>query len=156
MLAELAMANSAFAVIKKAVQNGRELHQVGKAISDFTFSKDHLAKTATAKKNSIWSKFLGKEAHDLEEFMALEDLKQKEEELRQMMQLYGRGGLYNDYVKFCAEARKKREYQKKEQEKFMEQLKEYLLVGLVLVVSLGGLGVIVYLMYLKHNGELEW
>ena len=53
MLAELAAANAAFSVIKTAVQNGKELTQVGKAISDFTFSKDHIAKTATKKKNSI-------------------------------------------------------------------------------------------------------
>ena len=156
MLAELAVANSAFKIIKTAVANGRELTQVGKAISDFTFSKDHLAKTATAKKNSIWSKFLGKEAHDLEEFMALENLKQKEEDLRQMMQIYGRGGLYNDYVKFCAEARKNREYQKKEHEKMVEKIKEYILAGLIVVVSLGSFFGIVYLLYLKHNGELEW
>ncbi len=156
MLAELAVANSAFAVIKKAVQNGRELTQVGKAISEFTFSKDHLAKTATAKKNSIWSKFLGKDANDLEEFMALEELKQKEEEHRQMMQLYGRGGLYNDYVKFCAEARKNREYRKKEHEKMVEKIKEGILAGLIIVVTLGGFVGIVYLLYLKHNGKLEW
>ena len=144
MLAELAAANAAFSVIKKAVQNGKELTQVGKAISQFTFSKDHLAKTATKKKNSIWSKFLGRESSDLEEFMALEEIKQKEEQLRQMMQLWGRGGLYNDYLKFCAEARKNREYQKKEQEKFIEYMKELILGIIILIVSIGGLAVIVW------------
>tara|TARA_S200000501_G_scaffold47192_1_gene38064 strand:- start:93 stop:551 length:459 start_codon:yes stop_codon:yes gene_type:complete len=152
MLAELAAANAAFSVIKKAVQNGRELTQVGKEISAFTFSKDHLAKTATKKKNSIWSKFLGREANDLEEFMAVEELKQKEEQLRQMMQLYGRGGLYNDYVKFCAEARKNREYQKKEQEKFIEYMKELILGIIILIVSIGGCaGIVWFLLAQKAN-----
>ena len=141
-----------FQLLRKAVQNGKELTQVGKAISDFIFSKDHLAKTATKKKNSIWSKFLGREANDLEEFMALEELKQKEEQLRQMMQLYGRGGLYNDYVKFCAEARKNREYQKKEQEKFIEYMKELILGIIIVIVSIGGLaGIVWFLLAQKAN-----
>ena len=140
MLAELAAANAAFSVIKKAVQNGKELTQVGKAISQFTFSKDHLAKTATKKKNSIWSKFLGREANDLEEFMALEELKQKEEQLRQMMQLWGRG------------ARKNREYQKKEQEKFIEYMKELILGIIIVIVSIGGLaGIVWFLIAQKAN-----
>ena len=115
MLAEIAAANAAFSVIKKAIQNTGDITKAGKAIGDFVFAKDMLKKTGERKKNSIWSKALGREANDLEEFMALEELKQKEEELRSMMQLYGRGGLWNDYIKFCAEARKQREYQRKKE-----------------------------------------
>ena len=111
-----------------------------------------LKKTGERKKNSIWSKALGREANDLEEFMALEELKQKEEELRSMMQLYGRGGLWNDYIKFCAEARKKREYQKKEREKFIEHMKEVVLGIIILLVSIGGLaGTVWFLLAQKAN-----
>ena len=152
MLAEIAAANAAFGVIKKAIQNTGDITKAGKAIGEFVFAKDMLKKTGERKKNSIWSKALGREANDLEEFMALEELKQKEEELRSMMQLYGRGGLWNDYIKFCAEARKKREYQKKEREKFIEHMKEVVLGVIILLVSIGGLaGTVWFLLAQKAN-----
>tara|TARA_A100001037_G_scaffold113938_1_gene103775 strand:- start:320 stop:778 length:459 start_codon:yes stop_codon:yes gene_type:complete len=152
MLAEIAAANAAFSVIKKAIQNTGDITKAGKAIGDFVFAKDMLKKTGERKKNSIWSKALGREANDLEEFMALEELKQKEEELRSMMQLYGRGGLWNDYIKFCAEARKKREYQKKEREKFLEHMKEVILGIAIILISIGGLaGIVWFLLAQKAN-----
>ena len=152
MLAEIAAANAAFSVIKKAIQNTGDITKAGKAIGDFVFAKDMLKKTGERKKNSIWSKALGREASDLDEFMALEELKQKEEELRSMMQIYGRGGLWNDYIKFCAEARKKREYQKKEREKFIEHMKEVILGITILLVSIGGLaGIVWFLLAQKAN-----
>ena len=152
MLAEIAAANAAFSVIKKAIQNTGDITKAGKAIGDFVFAKDMLKKTGERKKNSIWSKALGREANDLEEFMALEELKQKEEELRSMMQIYGRGGLWNDYIKFCAEARKKREYQKKEREKFLEHMKEVILGIAIILISIGGLaGIVWFLLAQKAN-----
>ena len=45
--------------------------------------------------------------------MALEELKQKEEELKQIMIYAGRPGLWADWQKFQAEARKSRRYAEK-------------------------------------------
>lgn len=149
MLAEIAAANAAFSVIKKAIQNTGDITKAGKAIGDFVFAKDMLKKTGERKKNSIWSKALGRNSSDLEEFMALEELKNKEEELRSMMQIYGRGGLWNDYIKFQAEARKNREYQRKEREKFIEYVKEIILGTLILVGSIGMLVAIAWFLMTK-------
>ena len=46
--------------------------------------------------------------------MALEELKQKEEELKQIMIYAGRPGLWADWQKFQAEARKSRRYAEKD------------------------------------------
>jgi hypothetical protein len=151
MLAEIAAANAAFAIIKNAVQNTGDITKAGKAIGEFVFAKDALAKNGNRKKNSIWNKLASKNTHDLEEFMALEEIKQKEESLREMMQLYGRGGLWNDYVKFCAEARKNREYQKKEREMAMEQLKETILAGVLVLIILGTLSGFGYLIAVRQG-----
>jgi len=56
--------------------------------------------------------------------MALEEIRVKNDQLREFMQLYGRAGLYNDYVTFCAEARKKRRQAKIDAEKRREKIKE--------------------------------
>jgi hypothetical protein len=103
MLAELAAANAAFAIIKQCVENGSELAKAGKAISDFTLNKDAVQKKAAAKGSN-----LDGSKSDLEEFLALDELKRKEDQLRSMMQLYGRANMYPDYVKFCTEARRQR------------------------------------------------
>lgn len=109
MLAELAAANAAFAVIKKFVSNGRELADCTKAIGDFVTAKDSLQKRGNKKKNSWFGKLSGNTADDLEEFMALEKIRQQEEELKQFMIYAGRAGLWHDWIRFQAQARKRRQ-----------------------------------------------
>ena len=94
MLAELAAANAAFSVIKQFVSNGKELSGCAKHISDFVFSKEELEKKAKKKKST------GVGGSDLEEFMALEQIREKEEELKKMMIYLGRPGLWQDWQAF--------------------------------------------------------
>ena len=98
MLAELAAANAAFSIIKKCVQNGAEIATAGKAISDFTNAKDTIDNKA--RKDSSKNKQANS---DLESFLARDQIKAKEDELRSMMNLFGRPNMYNDYIRFCAE-----------------------------------------------------
>ena len=127
MLAELAAANAAFSVIKSFVSNGKELTGCAKHISDFVFSKEQLEKKASKKK-------AGGGGSDLEEFMALEQIKEKEEELKKMMIYIGRPGLWQDWQAFQAEARKSRRYQEKMAEKRREELMEYLGYGIATII----------------------
>ena len=124
MLEALALANGAFAIIKQTIQNGRELHSVGSQIATLVGAEEQLKQDLHKKKNSIWTNFLGKTDNDLEEFMALEEIRVKNDQLREFMQLYGRAGLYTDYVAFCAEARKKRRQAAIDAEKRREKIKE--------------------------------
>ena len=135
MLAELAAANAAFNVIKQFVSNGKELSGCAKHISDFVFSKEELEKKAKKKK----AKGVG--GSDLEEFMALEQINEKEEELKKIMIYLGRPGLWQDWQAFQAEARKSRRYQEKMAEKRREELMEYLGNGLaaIIVIFFAGL-----------------
>jgi hypothetical protein len=95
MLAELAAANAAFAVIKQAVSNGKEIAAAGSAIAEFVGAKEKLQAKA-AKKGG---------GSDLEEFMALEKIKDQEEQLKQIMIYAGRPGLWGDWQRFQAKAR---------------------------------------------------
>lgn len=124
MLEMLMVANSAFAVIKQTIENGRDLASAGNAISRFVSAEEQLKQDLNKKKNSIWTNFLGKEDNDLEEFMALEQIRVKNEQLREFMQLYGRANLYTDYVRFCADARKARQEARIKAEKRREHIKE--------------------------------
>ena len=135
MLAELAAANAAFGVIKSFISNGKELSGCAKQISDFVFSKEAIEKNLKKKK----AKGIG--GGDLEEFMALEQIKEKEEELKKMMIYLGRPGLWQDWQQFQAEARKSRRYQEKMAEKRREEIMEYVgySVGFIIIVFFAGL-----------------
>lgn len=132
MLAELAAANAAFAIIKKCVENGSELAKAGKAISDFTLNKDAVQKKAQKQGSN-----LDGSKSDLEEFLALDELKRKEDELRSMMQLYGRANMYPDYVKFCAEARRQRAEAKAEARRLAIKRQDDILVCLYWAACIG-------------------
>jgi hypothetical protein len=101
MLVEIAAANAAFAVIKEAIQNSGELVSAGKAIAEWFDAKSSLQKKVEAKPHDQRS--------DLEEFFALEQLKQQQEELKQMMIYQGRPGLWDDWLMFQAQAKRKRD-----------------------------------------------
>lgn len=138
MLLELAAANAAFAVIKEAVQNSGDIMNAGQALFQYFDNKDAIQKKAAAKG--------GSDRGDLEEFMALEKLKQQEEELKQMMIYSGRGGLWQDWLKFQSDAKRKREEAERQKvlrkQRIIGRIKDTAMIILV-VVLLGGLGLII-------------
>jgi antitoxin (DNA-binding transcriptional repressor) of toxin-antitoxin stability system len=128
MLAELAAANAAFAVIKQCVQNGRELTAAGEAIAKFVTAKEELQRKGSKKKAK------GVNTPDLEEFMALEKIREQEEQLKQFMIYAGRPGLWNDWQKFQAEARKSRRVQEELAKRRREEMLEMMGYGLVVFI----------------------
>ena len=124
MLEYVAAANAAYSVVKKAIQNGREQHSCAKAISQFTHASDDLRKSHEQKKRSIWTKFMGKQDDDLETFMHLEAIKEKENELKQMMIYLGRPGLHSDWVKYQVEARKRRQQEAEDKKRKIQKFKD--------------------------------
>lgn len=150
MLAELAAANAAFAVIKQTVQNGKDLSSVAHAIGEFIGAKDDLYKNGHKKKNSFWASFKGESHNDLEEFMALEKIKEQEKQLKELMMFYGRHHLWDDWIKFQVEARKKRQELKKIADKKRKALINSVLLILLIMVLFGGVSLLIWLaLYLR-------
>jgi len=148
MLAEIAAANAAFAVIKGALANGKELHQLGSRVFDYFDNKAKIQESVTKKGGGS----------DLEEFMALERLKQQEEELRERMVYAGRPGLWGDWQKFQAQAARKRrenaEALKREKARRAAQIAqmiEYIAIGMASLVLAALLiyGLVIYFKYIK-------
>ena len=147
MLAELAAANAAFGVIKSFISNGKELASCGKQISDFVLAKESIERKASKQKAK------GVYTSDLEEFMALEELKQKEEELKQIMIYVGRPGLWADWQKFQAQARKAKREQERLEQKRKEELKEIAGYATLIIMMLTLGGIILYFVG-KWTGKL--
>jgi hypothetical protein len=138
MIVELMACNAAFAVIKETINNGQDLMNAGQALFDYFDNKSALAKKANEKGGSNRS--------DLEEFMALEQLKKQELELREMMQWQGRAGMWDDWLQFQSQAKRKREEAEREKvlkrQRMIDRIKDTGMIILV-VVLLGGLGLII-------------
>ena len=147
MLAELAAANAAFGVIKSFISNGKELASCGKQISDFVFAKEQIEKKAKKQRAK------GVRTNDLEEFMALEKIKQQEEELKQIMIYVGRPGLWQDWQRFQAEARKSRRYAEKMAQRRKEELLEMMGYSIAFIALLAFGGMILYFVG-KWTGKL--
>jgi hypothetical protein len=101
MIAELAIANAAFAVIKETVANGGDIMAAGQHIFKFFDSKSEIAKKAN------------QSGSDSEAFFALEQIKNNEKALQEMFIYQGRAGLWDDWLKFQADAKRKREAEAK-------------------------------------------
>ena len=145
VLETIAAANAAFAVIKKCVENGSDIVNAGKAIAAFVSGKEDLQRQVAGKDKS---KATGS---DLEAFMQLEKLNQQEQELKKMMIYLGRPGLWGDYQKFCAQARRARREEEKQR---MKKRKKMLMLGAICgLVFMGFLAIagIVALVYLNAN-----
>ena len=144
MLGELAAANAAFAIIKQAVQNGRELADAGAAITKYVGAKEELSRRAKKKKRR------GVDNSDLEEFMALEKLKQQEDQLRETMIWAGRPGLWQDWQAFQAQARKSRRVQEALARKRREEFVRAFMIFLGIVVGIVGVvGLIIWALFLR-------
>lgn len=103
------------------------------------------------KQNSIWTALAGKDTNDFEEFMALEQIKTQRAELLQTLQLFGRPGLKDDFLKFEAEARKKRRQAAQEAADARENIVTWILLGAVALVVLGGLGGLIWMALLLRE-----
>jgi hypothetical protein len=148
MIAEIAAANAAFAVIKGALANGKELHQLGSRVFDYFDNKAKIQENVTKKGGGS----------DLEEFMALEQLKQQEDELRERMVYAGRPGMWGDWQKFQAQAARQRREAKEAAARAailrkhrMQELVEYVVIGVaaVILAALIVYGIVIYMTYIR-------
>lgn len=136
MLAEIAAANAAFAVIKEALNNGNELAAVGAKLGEYFGLKSQIQKKA--KKDS-------------EDFWELEKIKIQEEELKQALIYQGRAGLWEDWLQFQAQEKRRRDQEEKDLKKKLAKRRELwynafiaILIGLAGVTGIGLIGLIVW------------
>lgn len=143
MLLELQAANAAFAIIKTTIQNGKDIASAGQAIAQFVGAKEDLQKKAQKKGGGS----------DLEEFLALEELRSREEELKTYMIYAGRPGLWNDWQKFQAKARVARREAEEAAALKRKKIFEITIITAFFIVGLAVVGAFVALL-MHHNNRL--
>ena len=144
MLVELAAFNAADATVKATLSAGRDIADCAAGIGKMMSAEADLKEKASKKKDSIWFALAGKDTNDFEEFMALETIRNQRAELLQTLQLYGRAGLKDDFLRFEAAQRKKRKDERAEMERQKEALIEKFLYGLIALVLVAGFAGLIF------------
>jgi hypothetical protein len=126
MLAELAAANAAFDVIKQTIANGKEIYDAVDSLSKYFGLKQEIQRKAH--EHGYKS--------DLEAFMAEEQLKAQEDELKQMMIYQGRAGMWDDWLQFQSTIKRSREKAERDKRVAAEKRKQAL-INTVVVVGAG-------------------
>lgn len=139
MLAELAAANAAFDVIKQTIQNGQEIYAAGEALAEYFGLKSEIQKKAH--EHGYKS--------DLQAFLATEELKAREEELKELFIWQGRAGLWSDWLDFQAEMKRSREEEEKQKrlakKKRKQRLVDTFVYGSIALAVMGGVGLIIWI-----------
>jgi len=142
VLAELAIANAAFQVIKQTLSNGKELMDAGDSLGKYFKAEKDIAKAAAKKSGNV-----------LEAFQAKEQLARQEAELKYMLNKQRIQG-YADFLQFKAQySRDAKEAARLEARKRYlrnEAIQENIAIGLkamgiIAVIMAAAFGVALYL-----------
>ena len=139
-------ANEAIGALKEMCQNIQDVSSIG------AFGKD-LTKLADAKEQIQADAAKG----DSDAFWALEDIKSKESQLKDLMVYGGRANLWTDYCTFMANRKQMRENEKKREEarrlakkKAIQNGFLYVAVGIAVLGVVGGaVALLLWLISLK-------
>lgn len=137
-LAVVGAANAAISQVKTLIGHGREIGSMGKQLGAILTAEETLKAQGDRKKKSLFSAAMGKDENSFEEFLELDKLKQARKEIESHMRLYGRPGLYDDWVKFQAQERVRKREEAEEQAKARAFLMEIFQWGVVVTIVLGG------------------
>ena len=134
-------ANEAIGAIKEMCGNVQSVGQMG----------SHLTKLADAKEDVQKKAAEG----DMDAFMALEDIKNQEAEIKRTFIYHGRPGLWDDYCKFMQTRKTLRENEQKRiaqaKARKKKMLKEAAIITAVILGSLTVIGAAAFMLYWVIN-----
>jgi hypothetical protein len=143
MIETIALASAAYTTIKTAIQQGKELYDCADDVFAFFSAKREL-------QNKVNDTPLDKR-NTLKEFLELEKIKEQEQQLKELMIYSGRGGMWDDWLKFQADAKKQRDdainAEKARCAKKLKVIKEVVYGGVIALSILCAVGIIGFMFW---------
>ena len=99
-IAVVQTANTAIGAVKELLKNGKDISDCAEQLGKYFDAKAEIQKKSGSSQSS---------GSDLENFLHLEKLRQREEELKTMLIYQGRAYLYQDFLRYAAEAKRNRD-----------------------------------------------
>ena len=144
VLETIMAANAAYGVIKKCLENGREVNGMVSHVGKFLSAEADLKDAVDRKKKNPITSITGGAEGDWEEFQALEKIKEQRRELESWCRLYGPPGTWDRWMSWQAEARVARKAAQKQREKEREEKMEAIMYVVSGLLAIGGAGVLIY------------
>jgi len=144
VLETIMAANAAYGVIKKCLENGREVKDMVGHVGKFLSAEDDLKDAVKRKKNNPITAITGGSEGDWEEFQALEKIQEQRRELESWCRLYGPPGTWDKWQLYQAEARKARRAAQKQKEKEREELMEVIMYSFAGILAVTGMVAVVF------------
>ena len=144
-IAAIKIANEAIGAIKEFAGHVQSVGEMGPQLTKLADAKGEIEKKA--------------KDGDMDAFFALEDIRKKEAEIKQMFIYNGRAGLWDDYQKFITNRKQMRENEKKREEAKRlakkKAIKNALTYGAVGLFTLGVVGgAVAFILFLvSHRGR---
>ena len=137
-LAVVGAANAAISQVKTLIGHGQDISAMGRQLGAILTAEETLKAQGDRKKRSLFSAAMGKDENSFEEFLELDRLKEARKEIESMMRIYGRAGLYQDWVDFQRKERVRKREEAEEQAKARALLMEIFQWFVVIAIVLGG------------------
>lgn len=142
-IAAIKLANEAVGAIREMCSNVQSVGAMGKQLTQLADAKEEIQKKAAE--------------GDMEAFMALEDIRNQEAEIKRTFIYHGRGGLWEDYQTFMRTRKELKEKERKRAEakrlakkKAIKNALTYGAVGLFTLGVVGGsVALLLYLISLR-------
>jgi len=144
VLETIMAANAAYGVIKKCLENGREVKDMVGHVGKFLSAEDDLKDAVKRKKNNPITAITGGSEGDWEEFQALEKIQEQRRELESFCRLYAAPGTWDKWITWQAEARKARRAAQKQKEKEREELVEMLMMCLGCLFAISAMAALIF------------
>ena len=140
MLAELAIANAAFQVIKQTLSNGKEIADAGSAVTKYFSASQSIQQKAAIGTGDVLGAFQAKQA-----------IERQEKELEWMLNKQSIQGYYK-YCQFRDEFHRKQKADVKKQKAQAKEVKETMVlagqvIGILVTILAAFFGVVMYLKY---------
>jgi hypothetical protein len=136
-IAAVKLANEAIGAIKEFAGHVESVGQMGKDLTKLADAKADLEKA--------------KDEGDMDAFMALEDIKRHEAQVKTLFIYAGRPGLWDDYCKFLANRKQIRENEQRRlaarKARRKRLIKDWAIGIAVTVGALSAIGIAVYILY---------
>lgn len=142
MLAELSLALGAIKTINSVISEGRDLYQAASSIGKLVGAEEELQRKVAGKDKSK----LG--GSDLEAFLALEKIREEQQNIKRLMIYTGRPGLYQDYQRFLAKTRRERREAEKAAAKRKKKILFNIALGALGIFFIGLIGLIIFIVYM--------
>ena len=96
----ISTANTAINAVRELLKNGKDISDCAEQLGKYFDAKAEIQKKSGSSQST---------GSDLENFLHLEKLRQREEELKTMLIYQGRANLYQDFLRYAAEAKRNRD-----------------------------------------------